>query len=190
MTTIKVHLGSDELEACYEAAAEPIAKSHFHALWLLSLGYEVGEVAELLSFSPRWIRELVKRYNEGGPERLGDQRVYNGTKPTILTPEALRALKERIKTPPEDGGLWTGPKIARWLAQFHGLKSVHDQRGWDALIAIGYSIQQPRPRHPQAASEEDRATLKKSSRPWQPRSGASIRARRSRSGGWMNIASV
>jgi transposase len=176
MTTIKVHLGSRELEARYEAAAEPIAKSHFHALWLLSLGYEVAEVAELLSFSPRWIRELVKRYNEGGPERLGDQRVYNGTKPTILTPEAF--------------GLWTGPKIARWLAQFHGLKSVHDQRGWDALIAIGYSIQQPRPRHPQAASEEDRATLKKSSRPWQARSGASIRARRSRSGGWMNIASV
>ena len=76
MTTIKVHLGSHELEARYEAAAEPIAKSHFHALWLLSLGYDVGEVAELLSFSPRWIRELVKRYNEGGPERLGDQRVY------------------------------------------------------------------------------------------------------------------
>ena len=29
------------------------------------------------------------------------------------------------------------PKIARWLAGFHGLKAVHDQRGWDALIAIG-----------------------------------------------------
>ena len=50
---------------------------------------------------------------------------------------------------------WTGPKIARWLAAFHGLKSVHDQRGWDALVAIGWSIQQPRPRHPQAASEQD-----------------------------------
>ena len=38
---------------------------------------------------------------------------------------------------------------------------MHDQRGWDALIAIGYSIQQPRPRHPGAATEEDRAALKK-----------------------------
>ena len=82
---------------------------------------------------------------------LGDQRVHNGTKPTILTPEALAALKERIKAPPDDGGLWTGPKIARWLARFHGVRSVHDQRGWDALIAIGYSIQQPRPRHQGAA---------------------------------------
>jgi transposase len=190
MTTINWRLSSVELEARYEGAADPIGKSHFHALWLLSSGYEVEEVAELLSFSTRWVRALVKRYNEGGPAALGDQRIHNGTKPTILTPEALAALKERIETPPDDGGLWTGPKIARWLAKFHRLTSVHDQRGWDALIAIGYSIQQPRPRHPGAATEEDRAALKKNSRPRRPRSGASIRARRSRSGRWTNIASV
>ena len=53
---------------------------------------------------------------------LGDQRAHNGTEPTILTPEALAALKERLKTPPDDGGQWTGPKIARWLADFHGLE--------------------------------------------------------------------
>jgi transposase len=190
MTTIKADLSSRELEGRYEAATDPVAKSHFHALWLLSLGYEIEEVAELLSFSSRWVRALVKRYNEGGPERLGDQRVHNGTKPTILTPEALSALKERLKRRPDDGGLWTGPKIAGWLAEFHGLKSVHDQRGWDALIAIGYSIQQPRPRHPQAATEEDRTALKKSSRGRRPRSGANIRGRRLRSGAWMNTASV
>ena len=143
-----------------------------------------------MSFSTRWVRALVNRYNEGGPAALGDQRIHNGTKPTILTPEALAALKERIRTPPDDGGLWTGPKIARWLAKFHRLTSVHDQRGWNTLIAIGYSIQQPRPRHPGAATEEDRAALKKNSGPRRPRSGASIRVRRSRSGRWTNIASV
>jgi transposase len=146
-------------------------------------------LAELLSFSSRWLRALIKRYNEGGAEALGDQRIHNGTKPTILTPEALAALKERINTPPDDGGLWTGPKIARWLAQFHGLRSVHDQRGWDALIAIGYSIQQPRPRHPDAATDAVRAVLKKSLRRRLRRSGASIHARASKSGRWMNIAS-
>ena len=190
MTTIEARLSCSELEGRYEAAADPVAKSHFHALWLLSSGYEVEEVAELLSFSARWVRALVKRYNECGPEALGDRRIHNGTKPTILTPEALAGLKERIKTPPDNGGLWTGPKIARWLAKFHGLKSVHDQRGWDALVAIGYSIQQPRPRHPAAATEADRAALKKNSGPRRPRSGASIPARRSRSGRWTNTASV
>jgi transposase len=153
--------------------------------WLLSCGYEVEEVAEILSFSPRWVRALLKRYNEGGGEALGDQRIHNGTKPTILTPEALAALKERIKAPPDDGGLWSGPKIARGLAKFHGVRSVHDQRGWDALIAMGYSIQQPRPRHPDAATEEDRAALKKSLRPRLTRSGVNIRAQASKSGRWM-----
>jgi transposase len=190
MTTIKAHLSSSELEARYKGAVDPVAKSHFHALWLMSLGYEVDEVAELLAFSPRWVRALIKRYNESGAEALGDQRVHNGTKPTILTADALAALKERIKMPPDDGGLWTGPKIARWLARFHRVKAVHDQRGWDALIAIGYSIQQPRPRHPEAASEEDRSALKKSSRPRLTRSAASIRTRALKSGRWMNIASV
>ena len=161
MTVIKAHLSGAELEQRYKSAIEPIAKSHFHALWLLSQGYDIDETAEVLSFSTRWVRILIKRYNEGGPGLLGDQRVNNGTEPTILTPGALVELKERLKTPPDDGGQWTGPKIARWLADFHGLASVHDQRGWDALIAIGWSIQQPRPRHPQAAGEHDRSRLKK-----------------------------
>jgi hypothetical protein len=134
------------------------------------------------------VRELLRRYNEGGPERLGDQRVHNGSEPVILTPAALSALRERIKTRPDDGGLWSGPKVARWLADYHGLQSVHDQRGWDGLIAIGYSIQEPRPRHPAAATDEDRAALKKTLRMRQPRSSAPIRPPRSKSGRWMNIA--
>jgi len=190
MTTIKAHLSSSELEARFKGASDPVAKSHFHALWLLSCAYEVDEIAEILSFSSRWVRALIKRYNEVGAAALGDQRIHNGTKPTILTPEALMALKERIKTLPDDGGLWTGPKIAHWLAKFHGVQSVHDQRGWDALIAIGYSIQQPRPRHPDAASKEDRAALKKNYRPRSTRSGVNIRARPSKSGRWMNTASA
>ena len=67
MTTIKPHLSAAELEGRYKASAEPIAKSHFHALWLLSRGHEIDEVAELLSFSTRWVRILIKRYNECGP---------------------------------------------------------------------------------------------------------------------------
>ena len=161
MTVITSHLSTLELEECYETAADPVAKRHFHALWLLSKGLEIAEVAELLSLSIRWVYQLIKRYNAGGPDLLGDQRANNGTEPTILTPEALAGLRERIKTPPDDGGLWTAPKVARWLAQFHKLKSVHDQRGWDALVAIEWSIQKPRPRHPEAATEEDRTALKK-----------------------------
>ena len=190
MTTVAAHLSMSELEERYETAADPIAKSHFHAVWLVASGYEASEVAELLSFSPRWVNILIKRYNEGGPERLGDQRAHNGTEPTILTADALAALKERLKTPPDEGGVWTGPKIALWLAKYHGLRSVHDQRGWDALIAIGYSIQQPRPRHPQAATQEELAAFKKSCKERSRRSAGGIRMPRSRSGRATSTASA
>ena len=164
MTALTLHLSSEELEARYETAADPVSKSHFHAIWLLCSGYTITEVAAILSFSARWVRLLCKRYNEHGPDSLGDRRQGNGSAPVILTPEALSSLKERLKTPPCDGGLWSGPKVARWLASFHSLETVHDQRGWDALVAIEYSIQKPRPRHPKAAGEEDRAELKKTAR--------------------------
>jgi hypothetical protein len=32
---------------------------------------------EVLSFSTRWVRILIKRYNEGGPSQLGDQHADN-----------------------------------------------------------------------------------------------------------------
>ncbi len=130
----------------------------------MSSGYAITEAAAILSFSARWVRLLRKRYNEHGPDSLGDRRQGNGSAPAILTPEALSSLKERLKTPPDDGGLRTGPKVARWLAKFHSLETVHGQRGWDALMAIDYSIQKPRPRHPNAAGEEDREALKKTAR--------------------------
>lgn len=190
MTALTPHLSSAELEYEYKAAADPVAKSHFHALWLVSEGYAVAEVARLLSFSGRWVHTLIKRYNEQGPVALSDRRGGNGAKPRLLTPDALAALKQRIEAPPDDGGLWSGPKIARWLADFHGLKAVHDQRGWDALVAIGYSIQKPRPRHPHAASDEDRAALKKSLKRRRPRSSASIPAPRLNSGRWMSTGSA
>jgi hypothetical protein len=178
------------LEQRYDTAAAPHAKTHLHAPRLRSQGQHIEGTAESLSLSTRWVRSLIKRYNEGGPERLGDQRVHNGTEPSILTPAALEALKERLSASADDGGQRTGPKIARWLAQFHKLKSVHDQRGWDALIAVGYSIQQPRPRHPLAATLEERSKLKKSFKPPSPASGASIRAPKSRSGRRTSIGSA
>src|SRR5271165_4386143 len=98
MTTIASHLTAAELEARYETAADPVAKSHFHAIWLLSLNYGIEEVAELLSFSIRWVRLLVKRYNEQGPEGLGDRRLSNGAAPAILTRHriGLKPIVRRI----------------------------------------------------------------------------------------------
>jgi len=47
MTAIKSHLPAVELEHRYKTASEAIAKSHFHALWLLARGYSIDQVAGL-----------------------------------------------------------------------------------------------------------------------------------------------
>ena len=119
MTTIVGHLSNNELEARYEAAADPVAKSHFHALWLLSCGYEVEEVGAILSFSPRWVRALLKRYNEGGAEALGDQRIHNATKPTILT-RRWRPSRRGSRRRRTMAGFGRGPRLRAGLRSSTG----------------------------------------------------------------------
>ena len=46
-TTIRAHLTTLELERRYETAVEPVEKSDFHALWLLSRGHDLDKVAEI-----------------------------------------------------------------------------------------------------------------------------------------------
>ncbi len=44
-----------------------------------------------------------------------------------------------------------------------GLEKVAPQCGWEALRAIGWTIQVPRPRHPQAVTGEEREAFKMNS---------------------------
>src|SRR5215203_4916109 len=118
MARIVGHLPVAELEARYRAARDATEARHHQAIWLLAPGRTVLEVAEVLAFVPRRVEELAQRYNAFGPTALGDQRRRNGrTAATLLTEAVLSALAERVPTPPEDGGLWTGPKVAGWMAR-------------------------------------------------------------------------
>jgi transposase len=154
MTTTAPHLRVEELGARYRAATDVIEKSHMQAIWLLAKGHGKAEVGELLGFSRRRLNRLIARYSARGPESLGDQRAHNGTEATILTEAVLHVVAKHLAEPPADGGLWTGPKVAAVMAEALELKSVHPQRGWDALKKLGWSIQRPRPRHARAATEE------------------------------------
>src|ERR687893_1405105 len=106
------HLSVAELEARYRAAREVTEARHAQAIWLLAQGRTFLEVGEVLAFAPRWVEELAARYNALGPTALGDQRRRNGRAASLLTKEVLAALAERVRTPPDDGGLWGGAKVA------------------------------------------------------------------------------
>ena len=155
---------------------DAVLARHYQVIWLLAQGRSCAEVARLTSFARRWVEQLLERYNAFGPGSLGDRRRKNGAAATVLTPAVLARLEERLKTPPDDGGVWTARKVAAFMAAELG-RQVAEQRGWEALRAIGWSIQRPRPRHARAASAEEQAAFKKSWARSSPRRRSAIPAR-------------
>ena len=156
MAHVADHLSVPALEQHYRSCKDVTEARHFHTIWLLAKGHEIAEVAATVSFAPRWVERLLARYNAQGPQALGDLRRRNGSSPSVLKPDLLTKLEDRLRAPPADGGLWTSAKVAAWMASELGLARLAPQRGWDALKALGWSVQTPRPRHPRAATAQDR----------------------------------
>lgn len=190
MTMNTGHVGIEELEARFRASKDVIERSHCQAVWLLAKGHTTAEVAEVVALTPRWVNKLARRYEREGVGALGDRRRRNaGCKP-LLSERDLEALRERLRTPPKDGGLWTGPKVARWIADRLGLAHVHAPRGWEALKKLNWSIQSPRPRNPKAAGPQGVETFKKTSPTRSPKRPRGIRTSRSRCGRPTSIGSA
>jgi transposase len=190
MAHVVDHLSIAELEERYRACADACSARHYQTIWLLAQGHTIVEVAELTSFVPRWIEELLARYNALGAQALGDLRRNNGSTASVLKSELLEQLKLRLREPPPDGGLWNSRKVADWMADQLGLMTLAPQRGWEALQAIGWSIQSPRPKNPNSATAEEAAAFKKSLPTRSTRRPTNIPASRSKCGRWTNIGSA
>src|SRR4051812_37106490 len=180
MARVADHLSVDDLEARLRSAQDPTATRHFQVIWLLARGHTIADVAAVTSFVPRWIEQLLARYNAHGPEALGDLRRRNGSAPSVLRPELLARLPERLATPPSDGGLWTGPKVAAWMAGELGLAEAFSTRlgGPEGDRLVGADAPPPPSCHPAGATPEEREVFKKSWPRWSRRKRQSTRTRR------------
>jgi transposase len=165
MATLELagHLSAAELGRRYRAERGRVARGHLQVVWLLAQGRGRGEVARIMGLSAVWVAAIVRRYNAAGPDGLGDRRRGNAGAGPLLDAEGGAALRAALAAPPADGGLWTGPKVAVWMAARLG-REVWPQRGWDYLRRLGHSPQVPRPRHAKAASPEEQAVYKKARR--------------------------
>ncbi len=158
------HLPVAELERRYRAATDPVARSHYQIIWLLSSGNPTAEVARLTGYSEDWVLKLAKRYRQDGPAGLGDRRHGNPGAPVLLDAAGQAALGAALAGPAPDGGLWTGRHVAGWLSTYLG-RAVSPQRGWEYLRRLGFTPQQPRPTATQADSAVQAAFKKGGSRP-------------------------
>jgi transposase len=157
------HLPREELERRYRRARDPVLRSHYQIVWLLARGEPTAAVAAATGYHPNWVREVAKRYREGGPEALGDRRHANPGGAPLLDAAGQAALRAALAGPAPDGGLWTGRKAAAWMAARLG-RPVAEQRGWEQVRKLGFTPQRPRPRAA-AADPEAQAAFKKGGSP-------------------------
>jgi transposase len=162
--TLPAHLPVAELERRYRAAHDPVARSHWQILWLLSSGHRAAAVASVTGYSVNWVREVARRYRQDGPVGVGDRRHHNPGGPALLDASGRAALHEALAGPAPDGGLWTGRQVASWLSAYLH-RPIHPQRGWEYLIQAGFSPQQPRPTAVQADPAAQAAFKRGGSKP-------------------------
>ena len=112
------------------------------------MGWTIKNRASAVGINYDYAKEIVKKYNdwgEKGVENLKNQyRQHKGAKKSLLTELQLEKLGKELESKPLDGGMWTGPKVARWIEKETGVKKVWNQRGWDYLKKLRYSGQSPR----------------------------------------------
>ena len=180
------HLSLAELQARHDGAADRGMAARWRALVWLAWGATGVRAAGVSGYSAKWVGQLVRRYNAGGPAAVADKRHQNRGATPLLTAEQCARLTTALEGPAPDGGLWSGSKVAAWMSAELG-RPVPPQRGWDYLRRCGFSPHRPRPRHAQADAAAQ-AAFPKASRPTCTRSGKLTPAPGSNCGALTNTA--
>lgn len=70
--------------------------------------------------------EIVKLYNQQGEKGIIKKQPSRKKRPNhaLLNPEQLEELHLSLKGESPDKGIWTGPKVAEWIARKTGRKKV------------------------------------------------------------------
>src|SRR3954449_8045663 len=109
---LAAHLSPAGLGQRYRAARSPGERSHLQIVRLLSRGRSEREVARVTGYGRRWVGEVARRCDEGGPDGLGDRRRGNAGAGPLLGAEDEAALRAALAEPAADRGLWAGPEVA------------------------------------------------------------------------------
>jgi transposase len=147
-------------------APTAVEARRWQLLALIADRLTVKQAARLVGLNYDYARRLVHRYNQEGPGALRDRRreVQPPRPRALLSAAQQQELATALREPAPGGGRWTGPAVARWIAQKTGRAHVAPQRGHDYLRRLRLSPQVPRPRH-QEADAAAQAAFKQTSLP-------------------------
>jgi transposase len=120
------------------SASSAIERRRWQVIGMLADGAPLAEIVGTTGYRPRTIRQIAQRYRERGSAGLADGWQRSVGAAPILSEEQQRDLRQALQNDAPDSGVWTGPKVARWIAARTG-KRVHRQRGWEYLRRLGGS---------------------------------------------------
>lgn len=127
------HLTAKELKDRYQQAQDPIEARRWHLLYLVSQQWTAKQAAESVGLNYDYAKELIRRYNQNGEASIQNRSQRGKPSPrSLLTLAQQQELQQALCSAPPEGGRWTGPKVAHWIAAKTG-KQVWNQRGWDYL---------------------------------------------------------
>lgn len=130
---LKPHLTAREIKDLAQKTQDTIEARRWHLLHLVAQQWTVRQAAQRVGMNYDYAKEIIRRYNQDGLSGVKNRSVKGKTSPrSLLTPAQQQELKQALQVAPPDGGRWTGPKVARWIAAKTG-KQVWAQRGWDYL---------------------------------------------------------
>ena len=132
MSSYQMRLNREELEAHLAAVTAPDERRRVQVLLYLAAGVPLTDIVGMTGYRPRSIRQIAQRYIKIGAASLVDKRAFAQGAAPILSAEEQIELCNALQGEPPDGGAWTGPKVARWMAAKTG-RPVRRQRGLEYL---------------------------------------------------------
>jgi transposase len=136
---LEPYLSAEDLKARYRQARDTTESRRWHLLQLVSTGWTIKQAAEVVGLNYDYSKEIIRRYNREGPVSVRN-RSRDRQPPvarSLLSVAQQQELKQALQGPAPDGGSWSGPKVAEWIAEKTGRDHVWPQRGWDYLKRLG-----------------------------------------------------
>ncbi len=126
---IKPYLNEAELRKRFRMASDLVTRNHWQIIWLVAKGHTTAQISEITGNSANWVRRIVGRYNQEGPEGLGDRRQHNQGGSAILSDELQAELKTLLLSPAPAGANWTNRQVIDWIEAKTGQR-LYPQLVW------------------------------------------------------------
>lgn len=142
--SIENHLSIADLKTRYKQAKDPTEQNRYLIIRLLLEQKSIKEVSEIINCTPQAIYDVVRRYNQRGPEAMQNLRHTNAGRPekAILDSKQKESLWVALQSLPPNGEQWDGEQVAQWMSKETG-RRVTRQTGWRYLKKMRSQLRRP-----------------------------------------------